>query len=619
MKKYIFILLLLSLAIGCRDNRRLDAALEFAGENRVELERVLEHYRDSGLKYEAARFLIENMPGWYAYRGMALDSGKAVLLSTSSSWSFGAADPELAERWRQRQSMLREKVYDARVITADYLIANIDRAFAAWQSRPWNKYLPYEEFRECILPYRVGNEPLERWWEAYEDRYAFLLDSVYRGTDVIEAAATVGDRLNAEGFVYVWDISLPYVEPSFLLEHRMGNCTNTCALAVYAMRALGIPAVIDFYIYCSEMRKGHTWNAVRDTTGRYWGMQQFTDGRFARGVSGLDGRKSGRILRQCSEAPYYKDVSGDYFADTLRLEGVDRKWDNLYLGIFNPNQHWEPVSVARVKRGKAVFPHVEPEVIYAPLAKVSEGGYEETGYPFYFDGKTVHPYVPDTAKMDTVTLWRKYPLSFWMKGYLDATCGGRFEFSNRMDFSTLEYIHTVADTPRVAYNEVVLPRQVTCRYVRYVAPADTTTDMGELMFYGGAEQYKPVAWEGTPADNKVNVMEQMFDGDPLTFYCTLEKGAVLAMDFGKPMTLDRFVFIPRNDDNFIRPGDTYELFYHGGKDGWVSLGRQTAKELSLTYAVPRGALLHLRCLTRGEEEQTFAMKDGHQEFYSNFD
>ena len=81
MRKYIFILLLLSLAIGCRDNRRLDAALEFAGENRVELERVLEHYRDSGLKYEAARFLIENMPGWYAYRGMALDSGKAVLLS----------------------------------------------------------------------------------------------------------------------------------------------------------------------------------------------------------------------------------------------------------------------------------------------------------------------------------------------------------------------------------------------------------------------------------------------------------------------------------------------------------------------------------------------------------
>ena len=175
MRKYIFILLLLSLAIGCRDNRRLDAALEFAGENRVELERVLEHYRDSGLKYEAARFLIENMPGWYAYRGMALDSGKAVLLSTSSSWRFGAADPELAERWRQRQSMLREKVYDARVITADYLIANIDRAFAAWEGRPWNKYLPYEEFRECILPYRVGNEPLERWWEAYEDRYAFLL------------------------------------------------------------------------------------------------------------------------------------------------------------------------------------------------------------------------------------------------------------------------------------------------------------------------------------------------------------------------------------------------------------------------------------------------------------
>ena len=117
----------------------------------------------------------------------------------------------------------------------------------------------------------------------------------------------------------------------------------------------------------------------------------------------------------------------------------------------------------------------------------------------------------------------------------------------------------------------------------------------------------------------MTVKANVFDGDPLSYYYTWELGATLWADLGEQALLDRFVFIPQNDDNFIRLGDTYELFYHGGKDGWISLGRQTAKDLSLTYAVPRGALLHLRCLTRGEEEQIFHMENGKQVFISNFD
>lgn len=613
----IFISVLLLMA-GCRDNRRLNAALDFAGENRVELERVLEHYRDSGLKYEAARFLIENMPGYYGYAGSMADSGRAVLLSMTGSGQIGAIDPERVERW-QWQSCGLKKVYDARVITADYLIDNIDRAFEAWRGRSWNKTLPFDEFCECILPYRVEHEPLEYWREMYRERYAYLLDSVYRGTDVVEAAMAVQRCLEQEGFVYNWQVSLPYLGPSFLLEHRVGNCMNACALTMYIMRALGIPVVVDFYSYCSEMRKGHTWNALRDTTGRYLGMQQITGERLSRTVPGVDGRKSGKVLRRCYAYPYYKDASADYFADTLRVPMADGKTGKVYLGIFHPSHRWVVIDSTTVKGREAVFPHVEREAVYAAQVKGQSGQYLPAGHPFYFDGKEAHCYVPDTTQTDTVALWRKYPLFTWVAEYLNETRGGRFEFSNRKDFRTLEYAYTVADTPRVAYNEVVLPRQVRCRYVRYVAPADKPTDMGELMFYGGARQYKPVAWEGTRADDLVNVMDLMFDDDPLTYYCTLTKGAVLAMDFGKQVALDRFVYVPRNDDNFIRLGDTYELFYHDGQKGWVSLGRQTAKELSLIYVVPRGALLHLRCLTRGEEEQAFAMENGRQEFYSNFD
>lgn len=58
-------LLLATLLIACTspDNQRLEKALQFAGNNRDELEKVLTHYANDPEKLAAARFLIMNMPG----------------------------------------------------------------------------------------------------------------------------------------------------------------------------------------------------------------------------------------------------------------------------------------------------------------------------------------------------------------------------------------------------------------------------------------------------------------------------------------------------------------------------------------------------------------------------
>ena len=55
---------------------RLEQALTLAGSNRPELEKVLRRYSspEDSLKYRAAVFLIENMPGYGYYEGPALDS-----------------------------------------------------------------------------------------------------------------------------------------------------------------------------------------------------------------------------------------------------------------------------------------------------------------------------------------------------------------------------------------------------------------------------------------------------------------------------------------------------------------------------------------------------------------
>ena len=81
MKVLLYILLSIS-CCACIHTKRLEYALEFAGENRSELEKVLTHYKDSGRKYHAACVRIENMPRYYAYAGSDLDSLKAVFWTT---------------------------------------------------------------------------------------------------------------------------------------------------------------------------------------------------------------------------------------------------------------------------------------------------------------------------------------------------------------------------------------------------------------------------------------------------------------------------------------------------------------------------------------------------------
>lgn len=113
-----------------------------------------------------------------------------------------------------------------------------------------------------------------------------------------------------------------------------------------------------------------------------------------------------------------------------------------------------------------------------------------------------------------------------------------------------------------------------------------------------------------PDSCSVNV----FDGDVLTYYAWSHKEYVWAgMEFNSPKQIKKIIYLPRNDDNCIRNGELYELFYWNNK--WVSLGQQTgsSKTYKLTYKnVPTHALFLLRNLTKGTEERIFTYENGKQ-------
>ena len=64
MKHMLLPHIIVSLVLLCSCDARLNSALDQAGSNRDEMEKVLEHFKDDPdtLKYSAAVFLIENMP-----------------------------------------------------------------------------------------------------------------------------------------------------------------------------------------------------------------------------------------------------------------------------------------------------------------------------------------------------------------------------------------------------------------------------------------------------------------------------------------------------------------------------------------------------------------------------
>lgn len=261
---------------------------------------------------------------------------------------------------------------------------------------------------------------------------------------------------------------------------------------------------------------------------------------------------------------------------------------------------------------------MEPGCVYVPLV-YEEKEYHAIGYPFLLDDKGRREFIPNANRCEKVELLRKAVLYKWSKVSMGDMVGSAFDFSNTEDFRKRKYRYAVADTLGSNYNIILPPIPLVCRYMRMKPAIGRCVELAELQFYSDKDRLiTPIKVRAAPETYIMRILDYAFDGDPLTYYKTAEADVPVIVDFGKCVQIDRFLFMPRNDDNFIRIGDVYELFYHGGIEGWISLGRKVATEVRLEYDnVPANALLHLRNRTRGEEEHIFYMKDGKQKFISD--
>lgn len=642
MKRHLITILLLgtiSFLSGCNaKDPELEAALEAAGENRPELEKVLTHYQNDSLKYKAARFLIANMPGHFSYGGKALDT---YLFSIDSIFRTGGNAQEVnrqADRWiKQYEVQDRLEIQeDVRHIKAEFLIDNIDRALEDWK-KPRNAHLDFAHFCEYLLPYRIANEPLEYWRDMLAGKYRKIENMGYfDGTraSAYWACSFVNDRLREShgGSAFRLHHSFLPLSYSTLDILNYGTCKEFALLTTFAMRGKGIPVSIDFTPQWAHLPAAHYWNVVYVNRGRNIifeplganpgerHREEITKAKVYRYCYAINKNSLAYQHGQEPIPPFFRnlfllDVTSEYSETTditipLNLPSEKRKF--AYLHVFD-NQEWQPVHFGKVKRGKATFTNMEKDVVYLPGYYIDEE-VEQCCYPLLLDLLgNIHTLEPDSVHTHSMRLHRKYPLSNRMIDYSAKMIGGRIQASQDSLFTNPETFHVIYRNPIAAFDTAsVNPQKKQFRYWRYLAPNGSFGQIAELQFFV-SDSLSPLQGKhmGTPGP-----IENCFDGDPLTFYEDREAdGRWTGIGLPQPVAIERVVYAPRNDDNHVFPGHEYELFYRG-KTSWISLGVQKATNTFVEYTcVPSNALFLLRDWTKGKEERIFTWEEGKQRWW----
>lgn len=159
---------------------RLQDALETAGENRAEMERVLEHFKNDPdtLKYSAAKFLIENMPYHYTYVGKEIGQYNAAYLRAASE-AKEYRDSVFSEATKKIQLQKANLAFDIRTIKADFLISAINEACEIWHSVNWHHEYNTDIFYDYVLPYRLLNENVSDWRKIVRKEYSDMFNDQF--------------------------------------------------------------------------------------------------------------------------------------------------------------------------------------------------------------------------------------------------------------------------------------------------------------------------------------------------------------------------------------------------------------------------------------------------------
>lgn len=618
--RIIGFLILFFTLLSCSENLELKKALQLSGENRFELERVLRHFLENpedSLKLKAAEFLIANMPGHYS----VVDP--YILEYYNKVDSLNASIPAYIKNvlYSLPQYYVdltdAEKVEDVQIMESGFLINHINKMFHIWENVPWGKEVSFKTFCEYVLPYRLDNEPLP---ELMKNCYYFPIDSFSQ--QLKDYNVTIDEFL----YNYVWRI-LPQSGREFNLpDPIVNNYIADCIWDSYKVLSEGkntcVPVAIDF-TPCWPLKNGkHFWNSIEDPCllkktfsenyiDHYAKVYRKT---YSRNPFPQNKRKD--FIPYIFQTPFNKDVTDLYCKTTdvkIHFDKIPQhKIDNAYLSVFN-NGDWQPVAWSVVTSNKkAVFEKMGLNCVYLPICYKNRE-VEYIGYPFILNSKeNVIQLIPDKQHLMALSLTRKYPISSMAYGLnivlknITIECSETFNFDQKKSFS----IQKIENKP---LQEIVIDSEFRKRYLK-LSPNSSKGEIqiAEIYFYDNCNNR--ILGDLSKCIVKAEDVDfvNIVDNDPLT-YSTIDSSIVF--DCLSLPDISKIKILPRNDDNYIAPGELYELFYFD-IEGWISLGKKLADDYFIEYEnVPSKALYWIKNHTKGVEERIFTMEDNRQIFW----
>ena len=489
-----------------------------------------------------------------------------------------------------------------------------------WQQCPWLATCSFEDFCEYLLPYRLGDEPLimeedtihqqiqeniirEMNMYGYTPRMFEEVRQFFRG-EVGKTESEYFPRLNIGRFGKG--------------THTM-DCLDVCYYDVLGLRSVGVPATIDFVPNWATRNGRHYWQTIHDPA--------CMNDNFSKTMNPLAGKvyrmtyshqpipvsNGTDSIPEFFQNPFLKDVSDKYMKTSDIQVSIKREFEgkapeHLYLSVFN-DLAWKPVAWSKNENGEALFQHVGRNVVYLPIC-YRGGRVENVNYPFHIDKNgTINEFIPDHTHKISITLNRKYPLTYSKIHWGKSLEGCVLEASDRSDFIGADTLSQINESnATLNWRSLSVHTEKAYRYWR-ISKKGRPITLAELQL--ASSEGKVLQGKAMFSGNG-GFSEKAFDNNPLTYQNYF---FWIGVDLGTPQQVQEVRYLPRTDYNGIIPGHLYQLLYFD-ETGWVEVDMQEATAQDITFhQVPRNALYWLRNLTEGKEERIFIYQDEKIIFY----
>lgn len=644
MKLPLLFFIAFVLVISCNRDKKLERTLVFAGENRSELQKVIDHYSyhpADSLKLKAAKFLIRNMPGHYSVDTSSLKYYRSIIDTTAAMSDQGERFVDIRQMANKMLDSIRRNhpirdLYsnvkrDIAHIKSEYLIKNIDSAFELQKNNPYSDSINIADFWDYVLPYRIGDRyTLENWRDFFPNSYK----SGQSSKSIKQYCNSLLEPFKNKKFGWKFASGFPYLKSIDILNANYIQCPERCWLNCMLLRNSGMAVAIDFVPASRLHAYGHEWNTLLASKSIYpfepfWEENIWNLGEYYK--RNKRHPKFGKILfpkvyrKTFSEQPnlllqyslknkqaipplfnnvFYKDVTDEYF-HTYDIDiGVDNKYRELefaYVCVMKGFRGFKEVAYGRVKHGKLELKSMGTSCVYFPMQYIYNQ-FVPIGQPVLLrDGGDQTILNPKMNHRDSIAL------SFYGESapevhpgmirdlFRELKISGYNNISNKkVDFSHVgenfsSGVHRFVNNEdeKIKSVEIILPKHTLINEITFISKDGGEIEKDQLQIEHSYEL--PRADVLNMFDNNTDTRFMfIFNEKPISS----DKNRKIKCGFSKSLSIREIKINYFLRSNLAKERE-YELFFWNY--GWKSLGKKITDEFRTVtfHSVPTNALFKL--------------------------